>query len=130
MCETIRKPDYVRWKLGISKIIVSKVESLETREMKKSGVRVDSTLHHPTAQVKTDNVTGGVVTSDSIPITTICTCVSVLHHWIITRTNPIFTHVVIRIQGIIDSGKVLFKHKQSKGLLNRAFMGGVDRRSV
>ncbi|KAJ0683368.1 hypothetical protein HanPI659440_Chr16g0657561 [Helianthus annuus] len=73
MCETIRKLAYVKWKLGISKIIVSKVESLETREVKKSGVRVDSTLHHPIAQFKTDNVTSGVVTSDSIPVTTICT---------------------------------------------------------
>ncbi|KAF5771090.1 hypothetical protein HanXRQr2_Chr14g0666701 [Helianthus annuus] len=128
MCETTRKHAYVRWKLGISKIIVSKVEFLETREVKKSGVRVDNTLHHATAQIKTDNVTGRVVTSDSIPITTICTCIPVHHNWRITRAKPIFTFVVILIMVIIDGGKVLFKVKQSEGMLNRAFMSGVERR--
>ncbi|MFS8013054.1 hypothetical protein Hanom_Chr14g01328261 [Helianthus anomalus] len=128
MCETIRNPAYVRWKLGISKIIISKIESLETREVKKSCVREDSTLQHATSQVKIDNVTSGVVTSDSIPITTICSCVPIHHNWIITGTKPIFTFVVIHIPGIIDGGKVLFKQKQSKGLFNRAFMSGVDRR--
>ncbi|MFS8028598.1 hypothetical protein Hanom_Chr16g01512401 [Helianthus anomalus] len=60
--------------------------------------------------------------------THICTCVLVHHEWIIARTKPIFTFRVILKQGINGGGNVLFKQKQNKGLLNRAFMGGVDRR--
>ncbi|KVI09970.1 NADH:ubiquinone oxidoreductase, subunit 1, conserved site-containing protein [Cynara cardunculus var. scolymus] len=46
MCDTIRKPSNLTWKLGTIKIIESKVESLEVRKVEKGGVRSAKIDHH------------------------------------------------------------------------------------
>ncbi|GKF51697.1 hypothetical protein Tco_0148164 [Tanacetum coccineum] len=104
------------WNLGTSKIIVSKVECLEMRKVEDGAVRMDGTFQHSASEIETDNITGGAVTSNSIPFTAVSTSVPVHHNWIRIMTPFL-------IQGcVVDGGKVMFKEKQSFTLFFRAFM--------
>ncbi|GKG29554.1 hypothetical protein Tco_0419452 [Tanacetum coccineum] len=70
---------------------------------------MDGTLYATESDFK--NVTGGVVASNTIPGTAICTCVPAHHYW------P-FGGVTV----IACGGKAMFKEKQSFTLLFRALM--------
>ncbi|GKA04934.1 hypothetical protein Tco_0684054 [Tanacetum coccineum] len=70
--------------------------------------------------METDNVTGGVVASNTIPVTAIGTCVPAHHFWPIGGT--------VIVCGI-DGGKAMFKEKQSFTLFFRAFMNFITQRN-
>ncbi|GJX27827.1 hypothetical protein Tco_0235906 [Tanacetum coccineum] len=68
------------------KTTIGQVEFLEVNEVEEGAVRMDGTFQHSATNIQADNVTSGVVASNPLPFTTICTCVPAHHYWI-TRTG-------------------------------------------